>query len=367
MCKFSFRKINRYGIKMNSISIYFIGKKQGVGLRRFRLSNLENRRHLEVEGFQDAFKYIRQVRLMKNADVIWVRVRPEHTSDSERKVIENRLKKIRGKIPIINDINIFDNYDCKDKTFNLWKNKNFKCPNHITFSQDRFKNQFSEIIIEINKFIKKNKKVFLRTNNETAANGMFFLTKSSTQAEIINSINTLIKRCENFISKRSSTKIMCVEYISPNDNKIQEIYRVHVLFDKVLSFYAVNSKNIIFHNIDMTKNDIDRFIKTNKKFCSIMPKIEKQIIESVQSVGCNLGAVEFFIKDNKPIFLEVNPMWGGHASKIGFGDKSFQKYLIDNQEELIKDIPNVYWFMNKRLYYKKLYKHISKHINRITM
>ena len=62
------------------------------------------------------------------------------------------------------------------------------------------------------------------------------------------------------------------------DNKIQEIYRVHVLFDKVLSFYAVNSKNIIFHNIDMTKNDIDRFIKTNKKFCSIMPKIEKQII-----------------------------------------------------------------------------------------
>ena len=95
--------------------------------------------------------------------------------------------------------------------------------------------------------------------------------------------------------------------------------------------------------------------------------IEKEIIESVRSVGCNLGAVEFFIKDNKPILLEVNPMWGGHASKIGFGNKSFQKYLIDNQEKLIKDIPNVYWFMNKRLYYKKLYKHISKHINRITM
>ncbi len=352
---------------MNPISIYFIGKKQGIGLRKFRLSKLENRRHLEVEGFRDAHKYIRQVRLIKNADIIWVRARPEHTTDNDKKVIDKHLKKFRGRIPIINDIEIFDNYDCKDRTFNIWKDKNFQCPDHITISTDKIKNQFSKTIFELNQFIEKNNKIFLRTNNETAANGMVFLTKSSSQNEIVYSVNKLIKRCKEFLPQRSSTRLMCVEYIAPQENKIQEIFRVHVLFNKILSFYAVNSKNVIFHNIDMTENDIESFIKINKKFCAQMPKIEKQIINSVHAIGCNLGAVEFFIKDNKPIMLEINPMWGGHASKYGFGNKIFQKYLKHNKNKLIKDIPNVYWFMQKRLYYKKLYKYISKYCINTTM
>tara|TARA_B100001559_G_C16453024_1_gene600265 strand:- start:326 stop:1387 length:1062 start_codon:yes stop_codon:yes gene_type:complete len=346
---------------MNPVSIYFIGKKQGVGLRRFRLSKLENRRHLEIEGFQDAFQYIRQVRFIKNADIIWVRARPEHTTDYDRKVIDKHLTKFRGTVPIINDINIFDNYDCKEITFNIWKNKNFQCPDYITLSIDKLKNQFSETVDEVNQFIKKNNKIFLRTNNETAANGMIFLTKYSSQAEIINAIDKLIKRCEKFLPKRSSTRLMCVEYIEPQDNNIQEIFRVHVLFNKILSFYAVNSKNIVFHNIDMTEYDISNFIKINKKFCSLMPELEKQIIDSVNAIGCKIAAVEFFIKDNKPIMLEINPMWGGHASQHGFGNKMFQKYLKDNKNKLKKDIPNVYWFMKKRLYYKKLYKSISSH------
>ena len=96
---------------MKNVSIYFIGRKQGIGFRRYRLSHLENRRKDEYEGLQDAYKKIRQVRLIQNADVVWVRVRPEHTKDHERAIIEKRLKAIRGKVPIINDINIFDNYE----------------------------------------------------------------------------------------------------------------------------------------------------------------------------------------------------------------------------------------------------------------
>ena len=93
------------------LSIYFIGRKQGIGLRRYRLSHLENRRKYEYKGFQDAYKSIRQVRLIQNADVVWVRVRPEHTTDYERIIIEKRLKTIRGKVPIINDINISSHLD----------------------------------------------------------------------------------------------------------------------------------------------------------------------------------------------------------------------------------------------------------------
>ena len=34
--------------------IYFIGRKQGIGHRRYRLSHLENRRKYEPEGLKDA-------------------------------------------------------------------------------------------------------------------------------------------------------------------------------------------------------------------------------------------------------------------------------------------------------------------------
>ena len=348
---------------MKNVSIYFIGRKQGIGFRRYRLSHLENRRKYEYEGFQDAYKKIRQVRLIQNADVVWVRVRPEHTKDYERIIIEKRLKAVRGKVPIINDINIFDNYDCKNLSFDIWGENNIQCPNHITISINNFINNFSNMVKSINEFIEQNHKIFLRTNNETSANGMVFLTVSSTEKEIKKAVNMLIDRCQTFLPNRKSTKIMGVEYISPDDeNKFQDIYRVHILFNKVISFYAVTSKNIIFHNIDMIEPDIERFIKLNKDLCEKMPELEQYILKSAHSLGCNLGAVEFFIKNKKPILLELNPMWGGHASKHGFGNTKFRNYLKENRSYLEKEIPNVYKFIDKRLYYKNLYETISYHV-----
>ena len=37
---------------MKPVNIFFIGRKQGVGLRRLRLSHLENRRPAELEGLR---------------------------------------------------------------------------------------------------------------------------------------------------------------------------------------------------------------------------------------------------------------------------------------------------------------------------
>ena len=93
-----------------------------------------------------------------------------------------------------------------------------------------------------------------------------------------------------------------------------------------------------------------------------MPELEEIILKSAHSLGCNLGAVEFFIKNEKPILLELNPMWGGHASKHGFGNTGFQNYLKENRSDLEKEILNVYNFMDRRSYYKNLYEHISYHV-----
>ena len=80
------------------------------------MSHLENRRKYESEGLRDATDAIIQTRWIKKADVIWVRVRPEHTTDKERVVIEKHLQHLRDKIPIINDIAVRGNTDILFRT-----------------------------------------------------------------------------------------------------------------------------------------------------------------------------------------------------------------------------------------------------------
>ena len=344
--------------------IYFIGRKQGIGLRRFRLSHLENRRRFEPEGLKDAKSKIKQTRLIQNADVIWVRVRPEHTNDKQRHLIEERLKNIRGKKSIINDISIFNNYDCKDIAFGIWKGQGISCPDYLTIELEDAKNDLDQIIRKISKFLSQYEKIFLRTNNETASLGMLTLTNSTTKDEIKKSLVPLINRCEKHQLERSATRLMIVEFFQQHrSDQYADLYRVHVLFGKIISYYAVTNKEDIFHNIDMTMKEIDRFIMLNEQLPKIISLIEPEILKAVASLGCNLGAIEFFIENNKPIFIELNPMWGGHASIKGFGDKPMQSYLIDNRVALEERIPNIYNFMDYRPYYKRLYEYIHQHIN----
>ena len=132
-----------------------------------------------------------------------------------------------------------------------------------------------------------------------------------------------------------------------------------MLFGKVLSFYTVTSPLDIFHNINMSDTDIDRFIELNHDLCKKMSKLENKVLDAAKALDSNLGAVEFFLQDDKPIFLELNPMWGGHASKFGFGNNKMQNYLRENRDQLIKLIPNIYDFMNRRIYYKNLLANIN--------
>tara|TARA_A100001037_G_scaffold306778_1_gene355385 strand:- start:303 stop:1358 length:1056 start_codon:yes stop_codon:yes gene_type:complete len=346
---------------LKKTKIHFIGRKQGVGFRRWRYSSLENRRKFEYEGFLDV-ENIQQVRLIQNADVVWCRVRPEHTSDLQREIIDNQIKKMRGKIPIINDIEIFDNYDCKDISFDLWSKANIACPNYIKIDIRKEKNNLSKKIQKIQEFISTHGKMFLRTNNETAANGIYSLDESSTEIEIKDALKALINRCESFHSTRKATNIVGVKFIrSKNEKSYQDLYRVHVLFGKVLSFYSVTSPLDIFHNINMSDIDIDRFIQLNHDLCKKMSKLENKVLDAAKALDCNLGAVEFFLQDDKPIFLELNPMWGGHASKFGFGNNKMQNYLRENRDQLIKLIPNIYDFMNRRIYYKNLFQWVHRY------
>ena len=348
----------------NKTKIYFIGRKQGIGTRRYRLSHLENRRRFESIGLQDARESIVQTRWLKSANVIWVRVRPEHTTDKQRHVIDRRLKHIRDQTPIINDISVFDNYDCKDISFKIWEEHSISCPAFMNIDLDEVHKNFEKVVLDISKFVDDHKIIFLRTNNETASLGMHTITADSKKEDMVEALNSLIVRCHEQKRLRSSTRILATQFIDSIDqSEYQDLYRVHVLFGKVLSFYAVTSKKNVFHNIDMDDEDIDRFIYLNERLCTMMESIKKEVLNAVRVLGCNLGAIEFFLVEGRPVFIELNPMWGGHASINGFGNDKMQIHLNENRKKLESRIPNIYNFMDRRSYYKKLYEVIHDHVN----
>ena len=347
---------------MKRSKIYFIGRKQGFGKRRWRLSHLENRRYKESEGLKEASHCIMQTRFISQADSIWVRVRPEFTTDKQVIRINRRLETYRKEKTIINDTSSFYNYDSKDRTFGIWEKEKIPCPKFLPISPIDADNDIDSTITRIKEFIDENGKVFLRTNNETAANGMSLLDRDTSKKEITEKLQTLINRCKSFLQKRKDTRIVLVQFIKPQaDQNFNDLYRVHILLGKVLSYYVVTADLDVFHNCDMDLNSLNRFIELNTSISEVVEKHKETILRASEVLGCNVGAIEFFIRDGKPIFLELNPMWGGQASKIGFGNSKFQSYLVENKKDLLEKIPNVYFFLNYKNYYKDLFKNIHYH------
>ena len=178
--------------------------------------------------------------------------------------------------------------------------------NFISFTIDDITKNFNKCIDDIELFIKKYPKIILRTNNETGGNGMHILESNSSKKNIVGVLKLLNTRCSKFFRKRSSTRIMAVEYISTHDpDKLIDLYRVHICLGKIISYYAVTSKLNVFHSIDMNYEDLNRFILINENLPSKISKIESKILLSAKVLGCNVGAVEFFLINDEQFFLSL--------------------------------------------------------------
>ena len=122
---------------------------------------------------------------------------------------------------------------------------------------------------------------------------------------------------------------MCVEYIeNTSEDGYNELYRVHIIFDQVLSYYVATSKKKQLHQADMSVQDINRFIEVNHKFQKKIPIIKNKLVSAVKTLGNNIGGIEFFLINDEPCFIELNPMWGGPASRTSFGNDEMKFTLI---------------------------------------
>ena len=113
----------------SSVSINFIGRRQG--LYPFTNSRwfLENSRNKELAGLRKVTN-LKIVNSINKADVIFIRNKPESTTDQQVKKIDSVIKNYRADKLVINDVKDFNNVDNKDITFNIWKINDVRCPDY---------------------------------------------------------------------------------------------------------------------------------------------------------------------------------------------------------------------------------------------
>ena len=68
-----------------------------------------------------------------------------------------------------------------------------------------------------------------------------------------------------------------------------------------------------------------------------------------------MGAIDFLLIDDEPIFLEINSMWFGNFFEKKFGNNSILLDWFYNKPELENIIPNIFEFKFSVQYWERFY------------
>jgi len=253
---------------------------------------------------------------------------------------------------VINDVTNFYRIDNKDVTFNIWDNNNVRHPDFCLLYPD----DIHKSIEKITQMLSSKESILLRINNRTGGTSMIKIDQTTPQDTMIAKLNSLISKTLDYQKTRPQTNIMAVEYINNGSEKYNHSFRAHVLVNEIVSYYVGISKNLVVSMSDLECDDLNEFLRANTKLIQLMKdeKFKKKIINAVTSIT-NIGAIDFLLIDDEPIFLEINPIWKGNFFEKNFGDNIVLLDWFYNKPELEKIIPNIFEFKLPVQYWEKFY------------
>ena len=331
--------------------IHFIGRRQGI----IPYSNtnwfLENSRNQELAGIRN-IPNIKIVNSKKKADIIFVRNKPESTTDQQVQKINSLIKAHRKDKLVINDIKDFNKIDNKDITFTIWKDNDVRCPDYCVLNPL----EIDESIEKITTMLLTKESILLRINNRTGGTAMKKIDSNFDKQNIIQQLEKLSTKVMDYREARALTNLIAVEHIKNGTGNYTHAFRAHILNDEIISFYVAISKSLVVSMTKLEDGDLNEFIRINSKFAELLnnDSFKKKILKAMSSIT-NMGAVDFLLVDDKPIFLEINPMWKGNFFEKNFGDNKILLDWFHKKPELEKIIPNVFQFKNPIKYWGNFY------------
>jgi hypothetical protein len=204
--------------------------------------------------------------------------------------------------------------------------------------------------------LKYKESVLLRINNRTGGTAMQKITTHYSKDQIYESLKKLNVKVLNYKKHRTLTNLLVVEHINNGNATYTHAYRAHILNNQIISYYVAISKTLVVSMSKLESSDLNEFIKVNSEFTDLLKikSFKDKILNAMSSIS-NMGAVDFLVVNNEPIFLEINPMWKGNFFEYKFGNN---KVLLDwfyNKPELENKIPNVFKFKNPIQYWENFY------------
>ena len=190
------------------------------------------------------------------------------------------------------------------------------------------------------------------------------LNKKATELETIYNKQKLIL---------PTTNKMAVEFIdvrTPENYNMS--YRVIVSGNKIITGYARLSQSDDWVAITgkFKKEMAEDFVKYQKRCDEICKTYEKEIINSVHSLGLDLQGVDIIEDKNGKIYiLEVQPgfscgypEWGGPFYNPNYPE--LVNFLTKNKKRLIKEIPFYYLgWLNKESLFDNIFFNLKMHMN----
>lgn len=346
------------------LKVFFIGRKHGIlsfkniPVPKFMPWHIENERPGERLGFNNSENVVRTRRISR-ADIIFVRNMPEKTTARTYARIKKKVERFRYGRLIVNEVDAFPNYSGKDRSFTIWQANGIRCPAYIELDHTQ---PVSALTTRVRELLENTPEAFLRTSNEERSRGLHLIQSSTSDAELESILGSLSQRVTQ--TPNGDTKLIFVERIPKDMDGMTRLYRAHFMLGHCLGGYAIVSPEDIVHVPNLNISLLDEYVAVNEllyKTVLSVPAQREKLWEAISVLGCNIGAVEFFIKDGSFIFLEVNCMWG-HTRP--HGSLEFEAAIKQRREDLSSRIPHIYEWLDAPRYYQRMYDLIANEVEK---
>ena len=274
-----------------------------------------------------------------------IRANPERTNRFQLNRLVANEAKVNHNAIRLNPIASFQNYASKLTTFDLWSQHGLATPDYLALPLWCSFSVYEQALRQL-----AENGCYLRTSNEDSGKGMYFFKEYSRQV-FKSTIRKLHWRA--LINKVRIADLIAVKPVDNRVNGLGYIYRVHLVGNTIVGGYAICSEQSIIHVRDLSVEHIPEFIQANHHLMEMLAdeKFSSQIVKALRSLRIHVAAVEFFVVDEQPVFLEVNPLWGGLHR---FGSDQFQQALYEHE------LPaNVALWLNPLSFYNNYWSAIS--------
>lgn len=304
---------------------------------------LEKPRKGELEALQ---KSDLQLASPEECDATLIRANPERTSGGQHRLMQRLEARAHERAIHLNPISSFQNYADKWHTFERWQAAGLATPEFMRIPIWAAFPRYAQSLAAL-----AEGGCYLRTSNEDSGKGLMYLPEYH-QRKFRQAIRKL--RWRALLNKVSVADLLAVKRVDNRVDGLGYIYRVHMVGNTVIGGYALCSEEEIIHSHNLSVVNLDAFLAANEQLLRFLaqPQFANQLVEALLALKIHTAAVEFFIIGGKPIFLEVNPVWGGIHR---FGREAFQAALDVREQPA-----NIRLWLNPEGFYHEYWRQIGR-------